>query len=100
MIARMRFAGTWTSRASRFLLMPRSASVSLSISPGCTGGSLVVTFRNIDVIGMSLLTFDHLAPHPFPYKINPGEFVDHVPFEVCASDDPRPARLRGGPRAR
>src|SRR3982751_5454301 len=54
-IALMRFAGTWISWASWFMLTPRSSSVSFRISPGWTGGSLAIVLRNFGIFGMSFL---------------------------------------------
>src|SRR5579871_4405871 len=43
------------SCANRFMLIPKSRSVSLRISPGWTGGSLAVVLGDFDLLGMTFL---------------------------------------------
>src|SRR5258708_5889836 len=65
-IALIRLDGTWIARARRFMLRPRSSSVSLRISPGCTGAILSVVFRDFDVMGSFL----------FPGKADPVLIIE------------------------
>src|SRR5450432_751720 len=72
-MALIRLGGTWISCARRFMLRPRSSSVSLRIPPGCTGGSLgfkrgplPVVFGDFDVMGILL----------FPGETDPVLIVD------------------------
>src|SRR5262245_19667179 len=51
-IALIRFAGTWMSKASRFIVRPKSCRVSLRISPGWMGFSLLVVFCDLDMLGI------------------------------------------------
>src|ERR1035438_2085635 len=90
-IAEMRLAGTCSAWASRFMLIPKSSSVSLRIAPGWMGASLkrpavlAVMFRDFDIFRSSCSVGELFDAHYGSI----GETCANFQFAAHGFDDSR-----------